>query len=61
MGFTISNEVLGLLHDLGMGPLGGHDEKLRPSKPHYPSTKTQKKLVYNYYATIPLEIQCINK
>jgi len=48
-----------------------HYEKSRSSKPHYPTIKTQKKLIYNYYviilgyynhcATIPLEIQCINK
>jgi hypothetical protein len=29
-----------------------HYEKLHPSKPHYLATKTQKKLIYNYCATI---------
>jgi hypothetical protein len=38
-----------------------HYEKLCSSKPHYFATKTQKQFIYNYYATIPLEIQCINK
>jgi hypothetical protein len=30
-------------------------EKLCPSKPHYPTTKTQKKLIYIYCATICLK------
>jgi hypothetical protein len=29
-----------------------HNEKSRPLKPHYPATKTQNKLIYNYYAII---------
>ncbi len=33
-----------------------HSEKSCPSKPHYPTTKIQKKIIYNYYAIIPLEI-----
>jgi hypothetical protein len=49
-----------------------HNEKLCPLKPHYPTTKTKKNNsytiviqlslgYYNYYATIPLKIWCINK
>ncbi len=29
-----------------------HYEKSHPSKSHYNATKTKKKLIYNYYATI---------
>ncbi len=33
-----------------------HYEKLHLLKPHYHATKTQKKLIYNYYVTIVLGI-----
>jgi hypothetical protein len=34
-----------------------HYEKFCPSKPDYPATKTKKKLIYNYCATIPLALK----
>ncbi len=30
-----------------------HYEKLCPQKPHYPTTKDFKQLIYNYATTIP--------
>jgi len=36
-----------------------HYEKLRLPKPHYLATKIQKKLVYNYYATILWVLQLL--
>jgi hypothetical protein len=39
-----------------------HYEKLHPPKPHYPITRTPKTThVYNYCATISLDIWKINK
>jgi hypothetical protein len=56
MGPTIVHEVLRSLHDLGMRPLGGHYEKSRPSKPRYPSTKTQKTTCIQLLCDYPLGI-----
>jgi hypothetical protein len=36
-----------------------HYEKLHPPKPHYPTTKTQKQLIYKYYAIIPWVLQLL--
>ncbi len=38
-----------------------HYEKSHPPKPHYPTIKNLKKIIYNYYVTIPLEIRRTNK
>jgi hypothetical protein len=39
--------------------MANHYEKLHPLKPHYPTIKTKKKLIYNYYATIPWVLQLL--
>jgi len=36
-----------------------HNEKSRPLKPHYSTTKTQKQFIYNYYATISWALQLV--
>jgi hypothetical protein len=36
-----------------------HYEKSRPSKPHYLTTQIQKKLIYNYCATITWVLQLV--
>jgi hypothetical protein len=59
MGPTIVNEVLKSLHDLEMGPLGGHYEKSCLSKSHYPSTKIQKTNHIQLLCNYPLGVTTI--
>jgi hypothetical protein len=59
MGLAIVNEILGSLHDFGIGPLGGHYEKLCLLAPHDLQLKLKKTIHIQLLCNYPFGITTV--